>query len=149
MSQLCTMEAVTNLFHNRPDQTKTYRVQDDIAVSLFSRLTDGMRQMTGNEEMELAAFLNVDKKELAGPFFVDPQLKCSCGRCLTFTDFTSTVFGNGVHSKKMMADILCGKNGYWLTVAGKSGKRTVKCYECDRQFEYDSHNYASPNYGYA
>lgn len=80
MSQLCTMKAVTNLFHNRSDQGKTYRVQDNVAELLFPGLTGGMRQRTDNEEKELADFLTVDKSELSGPFFVDAQLKCyECG----------------------------------------------------------------------
>ncbi|MDZ5608649.1 hypothetical protein U2I54_16620 [Bacillus pseudomycoides] len=127
----------------------------DAAVAEATSLmkTDKMREMTPSEVSELAQYLDITKEsELKGPFLINRDLICTnCNRRLTFLDFVKTAVEveSGFHSKNLIADILCGRNGHWITIGGKNAERIVTCSNCEYDIEYPGHEYTGKNYRYA
>ena len=166
MPSITSLQQYNYLITNRPTHTTTYQIDDAIATEALAKANAGLRQMTdaeGNSThttppailisvesvVELAKYLDEATEQLQGPFYVDPALQCACGRQMTFTDFVSTVIESGLHDKKMIADILCGRAGTWITIGGKASVRSVRCCACDESRTYMNHNYSGGTYAYA
>ncbi|MGX9161917.1 hypothetical protein [Priestia megaterium] len=149
--EITSKEQLISLLENRPTHTETWLVNSSVAENLQPK-TDGMRKMTQEEVNELAQYLDVKEDDLEQPFYVDERLVCpDCNRSLTFLDFIKTAIKieEGFHSKGLIADILCGRNGHWITVGGKNMKRTVYCTNCEYGITYTTHNYNNSRYAYA
>lgn len=153
MREITSAEQLHSLLHDRPAETETWKIGPDLSGSISDYVvqrTPTMRELTQEEVHELANYLNVTDEELCGPFFIDRSLICpKCGRHLTFLDFVQTVTESGLHERRMLADILCGRNGTWMTIAGKNTRRVVRCSNCQHEITYASHDYASSTYAYA
>ncbi len=92
--------------------------------------------------------------DLQGPFYVSKGLVCTqCGREKDFVDIVRTAKDNPVHGLSRLADILTGKDGYWLTVAGQHDKRKIICSKCGSAEEHEmvgtGIHYRGDNYTYA
>ncbi len=150
MREITSKEQLKSLLQNRTESTITWLVNESVAEHLQTK-TDGMRKMTQCEVRELANYLNEDENELQEPFYVDKRLICpECNRSLTFLDFIKTAIEtDSLHSKELIADILCGRNGHWITIGGKNMKRTVHCANCNYGITYKTHNYNNSRYAYA
>lgn len=149
--EITSLEQLNELLQNRPEQTETWLISKEIATDVKIASED-MRKMTEVEEKELANYLDVSAEDLHGPFYIDKDLVCpECNRDLTFLDFVQTAIeiDGTIHSKKLIADILCGRNGSWITISGKNTKRTVFCANCQHPITYFTHNYAAHEYKYA
>eukprot|EP01116_Phalansterium_solitarium_P012431 TRINITY_DN286_c0_g1_i1.p2 TRINITY_DN286_c0_g1~~TRINITY_DN286_c0_g1_i1.p2 ORF type:complete len:127 (-),score=29.54 TRINITY_DN286_c0_g1_i1:138-518(-) len=125
------------------------RVSPETLQFVQAKFNKGFREMTANELDALAAALGVDAKELRGPFLMGPEYVCGCGRQLSFVDVVGTAKKTGHHSNTILADILCGRAGFWLTVAGSDDSRAVECTACHTATSFGSHNYSSRTYAYA
>lgn len=153
MLAIHSLQEFHNLLTDRPPTTKTYRgVGTEVIEGIWDRQSHwcSARQMSNRELSLLAEYLDVPQHELRGPFLVDSRIACShCLSAISFVDFVSTAVEGHQHNKKMIADILCGRGGFWVTIGGKNAERVVKCFHCKTANTYQSHTYSSPNYAYA
>ncbi|WP_024120980.1 hypothetical protein [Bacillus halotolerans] len=151
--EITSKEQFEKLIQDRPEYTETWHVNKLIAEEiLLGTKTENMREMTPFEISELAQYLDVEEENLQGPFFVDKTLFCpKCKRSMTFYDFVKTAIETetGRHSKGLIAEILSGRNGHWVTIRGKKHEREVICTNCNKGIKYKNHTYTSRNYAYA
>ena len=141
-----TLDELQNLLSNRPEKSKMVRVEES-AMELVKK-KQHMRIITEEEVAELAEYLCVSTDELRGPFLIESSLKCtSCSRNVSFLDFVKAAPIN--HSKDMIKKVVCGRNGYWVTVKGKNESLDVKCIKCGSGVTYDNFHYSCVNYAYA
>ena len=148
--ELLNMNGFLALRSNPPAKSVTVMVDGEVDRHIRANADEGqMREMTPHELTALAAFLGEAPASLKGPFHVDKMLVCpDCYRKLTFLDFIQTVMGVGSHSKRMIANILTGRNGVWVTFAGTEEVRTVRCLDCGCEIKKANHNYDSSAYNY-
>jgi len=72
------------------------------------------------------------------------DLGCSgCGRRLTILDLAKTAVEDGHHSTAILAAVLTGKAGPWVTVRGKDGGRHANCSSCGRRSDVPFDSYGS------
>ena len=110
--------------------------------------TRSLRAITEEETTELAEYLGVSKENFQGPFYLESYLKCSfCERQISFIDIVKAATEK--HSKDLMAQVLCGKKGYWVTVKGKDDSLGVKCIRCGSNVTNELYHYVNSQYAYA
>lgn len=152
LREITSKDQLTALLNERSDNTETWLVRESVVESLLELGTNNMREMTETEITDLAEYLDTNVQHLNRPFMVDNDLHCpKCARKLTFLDFVKTAIEgeSGFHTKEMIAEILSGRKGNWLTIGGKNFERTVYCSNCGEGIIYRTHNYSNRNYAYA
>src|SRR4051794_5318009 len=125
MRQLSQPSELHELLADRPGQTHTYRVTEDVFASLSDDTAGDLRTMDDAEVAELARYLGVEPGELSGDFRV-VEVSCqSCSRTLTVLDFAKTAVDDDQHDRDALAEVLSGRAGQWVTVRGQDGGRPV------------------------
>jgi|GEM_PF-2979850 len=137
MPVLQSLEELEVLLDDRPNETRTYRVAPNAAAEILGAvrsLDNGLRirEMDTSEVEELAQYLEVASEDFQGPLTVS-DLSCSgCGRRLSILDLAKTGVEDALHSKEMLAAVLTGNAGQWVTVRGRDGGRHANCSACGR-----------------
>jgi hypothetical protein len=151
VQKLDSAEDAGRLLEQRPEKTTTYQVSKEILDQLPHEESAGkLRATTEEEDRELAAYLGVEVSELDRPFSV-VDAKCqNCERQISFLDFAQTAVDTGAHDKEMLATILTGRGGAWLTIRGLDGGRDVICINCGKvALEPGLPEYGNGEYRYA
>jgi hypothetical protein len=140
MAVLQSLEELEALLDDRPEVTRTYQVDPSIAAEMLEAIRSldsgvKVRQMTAPEVAELAQYLSISVEEFSGPLTVS-DIGCSgCGRRFTILDIAKTAVDDGLHAKALLAAVLTGKAGTWVTVRGKDGGRYANCSACGLRSE--------------
>lgn len=150
MQVLSSDDEIGRLLRDRPEETRTYQVQAELAGRIPLDAI-GLRSMDDAELSELAEYLDVKVDQLRGPFRVVDAACPRCARRITFLDFVKTAISSGAHDRAQLADVLTGKAGTWITIRGRDGGRPVSCANCEQSLrmpgEYSE--YSSSSYAYA
>ena len=143
---VCTRDELQLLLNNRPIKSKMVEVEKS-AMEIV-KTTKALRAITEEETIELAEYLGVSKEDFQGPFYLESCLKCNfCTRQISFIDIVKAATEK--HSKDLMAQVLCGKKGYWVTVKGKDDSLGVKCIKCGTDVANNLYHYVNSQYAYA
>ena len=155
MAVLQSLEELEVLLDDRPSETHTFKVAPNAAAEILETVRSldyglSIREMDAAEVKELAQYLEVAAEDFQGPLTVS-DLGCSgCGRRLSILDLAKTGVDEGLHSKEMLAAVLTGNAGQWVTVRGKDGGRHANCSACGLRsgapFETYATSFACPNY---
>jgi transcription elongation factor Elf1 len=120
-------EEIIDIIVNKPENSVTLKVNDYI-MEIF-RKSATLENMREENLFEIADYLKVNSDQLKGPFLVNDSLKCSnCKKNLTFLD----IIKSAPHPKEKIKNILCGKEGNWITIIGKQDNRIIKCTNCGK-----------------
>lgn len=148
--EAASLEELKSMIALAPERTQTFLVTQDVLRQIGKIVSGRMRQMSRQEDIELADYLETPVEALKGPFAVTDSLSCgNCGRKPSFLDFVRTASALPRHDKGKLKAILCGEGGEWLTVAGEKETRTVACGNCGKAVAYSGHSYSGATYGYA
>jgi hypothetical protein len=159
MTMLHSLAEFESLVENRPEHSRTYQIDPAIATEVrkaipVRRAASGpVREMNPAEMRELASYLEIPVSEFRGPYSVSDITCRSCGRHLTMLDFAKTSVDAGLHSKALVAQVLTGRAGIWVTIRGLDGGRYANCAACGQQSHTRFIHYACdpsfPTYEYA
>lgn len=145
-----TLEEVQHLLAHPPEYTRTYRVTAEVLEQIPLAPTADLRPLTVAETAELAEYLGADSEALKGPFKVADVHCPRCDRHIGFLDFVKTAVQREHHSVEKLREVLLGRNGAWLTIAGRDGGRPLDCANCGGEVaRSDPHGYSGATYGYA
>ena len=142
MRQLTDPSELHQLRADRPNQTHTYQVTEDVFASLTDDTAGDLRTMDDNEVAELADYLGIDSSELTGDFRVVDTSCPDCSRQVTVLDFAKTAVAENQHDRSSLADVLAGRAGQWITVRGRDGGRPVRCANCGSDIAPLRNNYS-------
>lgn len=153
MTMLHSLAEFESLVENRPEKSRTYQIDPAIATEVREAIRARkpseslqVRMMNPAEMHELASYLEIPVTEFRGPFSISDMTCSGCGRHLTMLDFAKTSVDAGLHSKALLAPVLTGKAGHWVTIRGLDGGRHVDCATCGRKSGDPFAHYECPPY---
>ena len=153
MALLNSLAEFESLLENRPEHTRTYQIAPTIAPEMHKVIQAReivsdlrWRVMNPTEMQELASYLEISVAELHGPFSVSDIHCHGCGRHLTILDIAKTSVDTGLHSKAVLAQVMTGHAGQWVTVRGQDGGRYADCAACGQKSQAPFKLYACPVY---
>jgi hypothetical protein len=159
MTMLHSLAEFESLVENRPEHSRTYQIDPAIAAEIWKAIPDWrapsgpVREMNPAEMCELASYLEIPVTEFREPYSVSDISCRGCGRHLTMLDFAKTGVDAGLHPKALIAQVLTGRAGMWVTIRGLDGGRYANCATCGKQSPTPFIHYACdpsfPKYEYA
>jgi hypothetical protein len=108
MATISSGEEIARLLQDRPQNTHTYQMTQELA-SRIPLDSVGLRRMHDSEMQELADYLSVEVESLRGPFRVVDADSPRCGRRITFLDFAKTAITEGAHDRAELSAVLAGE----------------------------------------
>lgn len=140
MTMLRSLTEFESLVDNRPEQSRTYQVDPAIAPEIRKAIrvmkangTPRVRRMSPAEMRELAGYLDISVADFHGPITVSDITCQGCGRHLSVLDIAKTSVDTGLHTKALLAKVLTGQAGHWVTIRGRDGGRYADCAACGLQ----------------
>jgi hypothetical protein len=151
---LQSVDELEALLKDRPDQSRTYKIDPGVVDEMIEFIRShpsgaNSRTMDPAEVEELARYLDVAVEDFPGRLTVTDIACSGCGRRLTILDIAKTGVDNGLHSRELMAAVLTGRAGQWVTVRGKDGGRFVDCAACGLESVTPIDDYACSPVAYA
>jgi hypothetical protein len=150
MRALTSEEDIRRLLDDRPDKTQTYPIDRELMSRIPVDTKAELRPISDEETQQLADYLEVDVKELDGPFKVVDANCQNCDRQITFLDFVQTAVDQEAHDRDQLREILTGRAGAWITIRGRDGGRPVTCIGCGEIARMPAYSeYTGGGYAYA